>query len=369
MYAQKLLKPDGRKLTLYSRYPIAEGISAPSPSKNPVPANPHLRWHPLRGEWVAYASYRQGRTFMPPPEYNPLAPTINLKVPTELPQGDYDIAVFDNRFPSLTLATQDAPDCIVETLPANGACEVVVFTQDPDASLGALSLEHLDLLLQVWSDRTRELGANPQIQYVLPFENKGVEVGVTLHHPHGQIYAYPFIPPVPARMLEQQRRFYDQKGRGLLEDLIQQEIADNKRIIYQDEVAIAFVPVCARYPYEVWIAPKQPVPSFCELTPAQRWGLAHALKTVCLKYDGLWHRPFPYLMAWFQAPTDGESHPQAHLHAEFYPPYRTGDKLKYLAGTELAAGMFANDALPEEKAYELQAVTVKLDEPVIRCQC
>ncbi len=366
MYSHKLLKPDGRHLTLYSRYPITEDITATSPSNDPVLANPHLRWHPLRGEWVAYASHRQGRTFMPPAEYNPLAPTSNPEFPTELPQGKYDVAVFENRFPSMTPLAHDPPASIVKTLPANGACEVVVFTQDPEASLGSLALEHLDLLLQVWGDRTRVLAANPQIQYVLPFENKGVEVGVTLHHPHGQIYAYPFIPPVPARMLEMQQAYFREHQRGLLQDLIQKEISDNQRIIYQDEHAIAFVPVCARYPYEVWIAPKQPVPTFVDLTVQQRWALALALKTVTLKYDGLWHRPFPYLMAWFQAPTDG-THPEAHLHAEFYPPYRTSDRLKYLAGTELAAGMFANDALPEEKAYELQAVVVNLEMLIANC--
>lgn len=360
MHSQTLLKPDGRPLTLYSRYPIPEGIAAVSPSNEPVQANPHFRWHPLRGEWVAYASHRQGRTFMPPPEYNPLAATINPKFPTELPPGDYDVAVFDNRFPSMTLQAKNAPANIVETLPAHGICEVVVFTQDPLASLGSLELSHLELLLEVWADRTSVIGSNPEIQYVLPFENRGVEVGVTLHHPHGQIYAYPFVPPVPARMLECQSVYYEKNSSGLLQDMIQKEIADQQRILYLDSEAIAFVPACARYPYEVWIAPIAPTATFIDLTEKQRQGLAKALKTVALKYDGLWHRQFPYLMAWFQGPTDGKPHPEAHLHAEFYPPYRSSDRLKYLAGTELAAGMFANDALPEEKAKELQAVSVHL---------
>lgn len=301
---------------------------------------------------------------MPPPEYNPLAPTTDPNFPTEMPQGQYDVAVFDNRFPSMISSAHHPPQLIVDTLPANGACEVVVFTQDPQTSLSQLPLDHLELLLQVWGDRTRVLGNYPQIQYVLPFENKGVEVGVTLHHPHGQIYAYPFVPPVPARMLEQQQNYYQDHQRGLLQDLIQQEITDNQRIIYRDESAIAFVPVCARYPYEVWVAPLQPVATFLDLTAAQRSSLARALKTVTLKYDKLWNRPFPYLMAWFQSPLDGQPHPEAHLHAEFYPPYRTQDKLKYLAGTELAAGMFASDALPEEKAKELQETAVNLEEPI-----
>jgi UDPglucose--hexose-1-phosphate uridylyltransferase len=313
---------------------------------------------------VAYASHRQGRTFLPPPEYNPLAPTIDPRFPSELPQGRYDIGVFDNRFPSMTPLAHDPPVSIVETLPANGICEVVVFTQDPLASLGSLALDHLDLLLQVWGDRTRVIGGNPQIQYVLPFENRGVEMGVTLLHPHGQIYAYPFVPPVPARMQSQCLAYYQQNQRGLLQDLIAKEIADKQRILYLDEYAIAFVPVCARYPYEVWVATIEPVATFVDLTSQQRQGLAKALKTIALKYDGLWSRPFPYLMAWFQAPTDGQAHPESHLHAEFYPPYRTQDRLKYLAGTELAAGMFANDALPEDKAKELQAVAVTIETPV-----
>lgn len=371
MYSVELLKPDQRKLTLYSRSSIPTGIKAPSPSDEPVQANPHLRWHPLRGEWVCYASHRQGRTFMPPPQYNPLAPTVDPKIPTELPQGQYDIAVFENRFPSMAIAAHDAPpafhtassDGLVDTLPANGACEVVVFTQDPQAALSSLPLDHLELLVQVWADRTRVLSEIPQIQYVLPFENKGVEVGVTLHHPHGQIYAYPFVPPVPARLGATQLSYYQQHQRGALQDLIQREILDDRRILYRDETTIAFVPVCARYPYEVWVAPIEPTATLIDLTTEQRKGLARALKTVTLKYDKLWNRPFPYLMTWYQAPLDHQPHPEWHLHAEFYPPYRTPDKLKYLAGTELAAGMFANDALPEEKAKELQAIAVELEEP------
>jgi UDPglucose--hexose-1-phosphate uridylyltransferase len=123
---------------------------------------------------------------------------------------------------------------------------------------------------------------------------------------------------------------------------------------------VAFVPVCARYPYEVWVAPIRAVPGFAQLEPVERADLARALKTVLLKYDGLWQRPLPYLMAWYQAPTDGQAHPESHLHAQIYPPYRTRDRLKYLAGTEIAAGLFAMDALPEEKARELQEVEVSL---------
>jgi UDPglucose--hexose-1-phosphate uridylyltransferase len=250
---------------------------------------------------------------------------------------------------------------IVPTASAVGTCEVVVFTKDAHASLGALPLAHIDLLLQVWADRTRRLAERNEIAYVLPFENRGAEVGVTLHHPHGQIYAYPVVPPVPARMQQEAQLYYQRKGRGVLQDLIEAERAERTRMIYEGPHVVAFVPVCARYPYEVWIAPIDPVENFVQLDSRSRADLARALKTVLLKYDGLWQRPFPYLMAWYQAPTDGERHPESHLHAEFYPPYRTRDRLKYLAGTEIAAGFFAMDALPEEKARDLQQVAVTLE--------
>jgi UDPglucose--hexose-1-phosphate uridylyltransferase len=358
MYIRELSKPDGRKLNLYSRRPIAWDIP-PSLLEAPPGANPHLRWHPLRGEWVAYAAYRQTRTFLPPPEYNPFAPSNDPAHPTELPRGDYDMAVFDNRFPALTGSAHDPPESLVDTLPARGQCEVVVFTQDPEGALGRLPLDQIELLLEIWSHRTEVLERRGDVRYVLPFENRGAEVGVTLHHPHGQIYAYPFVPPIPQAMHENEAAHFELARTPLLQDLIGAEVQSGERVLYQGREAIAFVPACARYPYEVWVAPITAVASFFDLTPGQRADLACALKTVLLKYDGLWQRPFPYLMAWYQAPLDGNPHPEVHLHAEFYPPYRSQDRLKYLAGTELAAGMFANDALPEEKARELQAVAVK----------
>jgi UDPglucose--hexose-1-phosphate uridylyltransferase len=354
-------KPDGRTMTLYGLGPVRLDGPVPSPFPDPLHANPHLRWHPLRGEWVTYAAYRQGRTFLPPPEYNPLAVCVSPDNPTELPAGDYAVAVFENRFPSLSMAAHDPPPALVETAPGQGLCEVVVFTPDPKSSLGILPLAQIELVLQVWGDRTSRAAARGGIQYVLPFENRGAEVGVTLHHPHGQIYAYPFVPPVPARMQAMQQEYYGKHGRALLADMIASHIQAATSIIYQGPHAVAFVPACARYPYEVWVSTIEPVAYFSELSDAQRADLARALKTVILKYVGLWQRPFPYLMAWYQAPTDGQPHPEAFLHAEFFPPYRSRDRLKYLAGTELGAGMFAMDVLPEEKARELQAVNVIID--------
>ncbi|HET7203348.1 MAG TPA: galactose-1-phosphate uridylyltransferase [Steroidobacteraceae bacterium] len=361
MDSVELRKPDGRSLTLYARDRVAD-VGPLLGDGAPFSANPHLRWHPLLGTWVAYAAHRQNRTFLPPPEYNPLMPSSDPERPTELPTGCYDVAVFDNRFPTLSPAAHDAPSlATVQTAPGAGQCEVVVYSQDPHRSLGHLPLDHVALLLEVWADRTRKLGARAGIEYVLPFENRGVEVGVTLHHPHGQIYGYPFVPSVPARIRASELDHYARHGSSLLQSGIEREIEVARRIVYCGSHAVAFVPAWARYTYEVWVAPRQSVARLDGLSADQVRDLARALKTVLLKYDGLWSRPFPYILHWYQAPTDGAPHPEVHLHAEFYPAYRAPGKLKYLAGTEIAAGLFANDALPEEKARELIDVAIDLD--------
>jgi UDPglucose--hexose-1-phosphate uridylyltransferase len=360
MFSRTLVKPDGRPLRLYSRRPIAEGLAAPSPSTEPFNPNAHLRWHPLRGEWVAYATHRQNRTFLPPPEYNPLGPTAEGLPPTELPDGDYDAAVFENLFPALTMNAHDPPQLYIPTRPALGVCEVVVFTRDARSSLGSLPLDHIELLIEVWAERYRSLGALDSVQYVFPFENRGVEVGVTLHHPHGQIYAYPFVPPIPERELAQQRVYLEEHGVGLVESMVASELEAGTRVLYAGGQAVAFLPVCARYPYEVWIATRRATASVAALDAEGRADFARALKTVLLKYDGLWQRPFPYVMVFHQAPTDGAPHPEAHLHVEFYPPYRMPGRLKYLAGSELGAGVFTADTDPDRTAAELQRVEVSL---------
>lgn len=360
MHKLSLTKPDGRRLWLYARDPLAAGFVAPSPNREPIRRDAHLRWHPLRGEWIAYASHRQNRTFLPPPEFNPLAPMVDPSSPTELPSGRYDVAVFENLFPTLVRSSGAPPDAIVPTRASGGAAEVVVFTQDPTTSLGALPLGHIELILEVWADRYAELGARDDVEYVFVFENRGVEVGVTLSHPHGQIYAYPFIPPIPAREREQERAHFARAGRTLLEDHIDGESRDQVRVVYDGPRAIAFVPAFARYAYEVWVAPRAGTPSLAAVDAGTRADLARALKTVLMKYDALWAQPFPYIMSCHQAPTDGGTHPESHLHFEFSPAYRMRGRLKYLAGSEMGAGVFTADTLPEHTAAELRAVPVSI---------
>ncbi|HXH29210.1 MAG TPA: galactose-1-phosphate uridylyltransferase [Bacteriovoracaceae bacterium] len=359
MFKKTLTKPDGRSLYLYSNSPISEGIKATNPVNDGKKASPHQRWHPIRQEWVIYASHRQNRTFLPPKDYSPLSISKSEDFPTEMPEGEYEIAVFENLFPSLNTFTQESPAHPVLTQPSRGVCEVIVFTKDPDSSLTQLPLKRVELVLKVLGERTKELEKNPEIKYVMPFENRGVEMGVTLHHPHGQIYAYSFIPPVQATIMDSMKKHYQAHNSGLLEKIISDELKDGSRILVDSKHAVAFIPVFARYPYETWITTKRKVQYLHELTDEETADLAVVLKTMLLKFDGLWNRTFPYLMTLFQAPVNGK-YPEAHLFFQFYPPYRTQDRLKYLAGTELGAGVFVNDSLPEEKAKELKAVMVEV---------
>ena len=357
MHQRHLTKPDGRYLILYGREPVPE-LEAPSPGAAAVGRASHLRWHPLLGEWIVYAGHRQTRTFLPA-DHDPLAPATDPAHPTEVPAGPWDVAVFENLFPALGRIAPELPRAIVDTAAARGRCEVVVFTQEARGSLGELPLDHVELVVDVWADRWRALAASDDVAYVLAFENRGVEVGVTLHHPHGQIYAYPFVPSIPARTLAREAEHHARVGRGLLEDHLRAELDEGTRTLYAGDHAVAIVPVCARWAYEVWIAPRRRAPTLGALDAAERRDVARALKTVLLKLDGLWGVPMPYVLAVYQAPTRGE-HPYAHARIEIYPWYRMRGRLKYLAGSEVAAGAFTADTLPEEKAAELRAVEVSL---------
>ncbi len=344
MHSVVFAKRDGRRLWLYSekpvqRVPLDEGEGAPE-------AHPHLRWHPLRGEWVIYAAHRGGRTHHPPPEYCPLCPTRPGGFPTEIPFEDFDAAVFENRFPSLHPQAPQPPELCVPTARADGICEVVVYTSQHVGSLATLPPTRRELLVEVWVKRYEQLYGEAQIQSVMPFENRGEEVGVTLHHPHGQIYAYPFIPPV----LDAEVRAF-RRGPVLAELLARMGHA---YVVDRESDLIAVVPPFARFPYEVWLASQEPVPGPWAFTHGQRRAFAALLGRTVARYDGLFGKPFPYVMSLHAAPRGEEA--SFHFHVEFYPKLRSVAKLKHLAGTELGAGAFAADALPEAMAQELREV-------------
>lgn len=318
-----------------------------------------LRWNPVLSEWVVTATHRQDRTYHPPADYCPLCPTRKGAFPTEVPAEDYEIVVFENKFPSFRRTPPEpavAGDDLYQVEPAQGVCEVVLYSSDHKGSLATTDVTHIARLIDVWADRYEELGRLEYIDYVLIFENKGEVIGVTLEHPHGQIYAFPFIPPRPARELENAARHFGETGRCLFCDILEKELADGRRIVAENEDFVALVPFFARYPYEVHILSRRHATSLPEFSGEERWSLALLLKVVLQKYDNLFGFSLPYIMVMHQAPTDGKDHGYYHYHIEFYPPNRTATKLKYLAGCESGAGTFINDTLPEEKAAELRAV-------------
>ena len=315
-----------------------------------------MRWHPLLRQWVVTATHRQDRTYKPPKEYCPLCPTAPGAYPTEVPAPEYEIVVFENRFPSFR-PEPPSPDVEGTSLypvrPAKGVCEVVLYSQDHNKTLREMPLRHIERLVEVWTDRYIELGLREEIEYVLIFENKGEAVGVTLHHPHGQIYAFPFIPPIPKAELDAADEHRRKTGRCVLCDIVDEE-SKGPREIWRDEFFSAYVPFFARYPYEVHIAVREHLPSLAEMSAAHRVSLARAIKTVGVAYDHLFGFSLPYMMVTHQKPTDGKEHPGAHFHVEFYPLNRTADKLKYLAGCESGAGTFITDMAPETQAQRLR---------------
>ncbi|MGH2401167.1 MAG: galactose-1-phosphate uridylyltransferase [Candidatus Limnocylindria bacterium] len=316
-----------------------------------------LRWNPLLEEWVITATHRQDRTFLPPREHCPLCPTRPGGPPTEIDRPTFEIVVFENRFPSLH-RTPPAPEVdgthLTPVRPAAGVCEVVVYTPEHDATLASLPRRQIEHLVGAWAHRTRELGARPEVEYVFAFENKGEAIGVTLHHPHGQIYAYPFLPPMLRRETASAERHLAEHGTCLWCDLAEQERRDGRRIVIETDAWQASVPFAARWPYEVHLAPLRHVGWLHELTRGEVSELAEVLQRLLTGYDRLFGFSLPYVMAIHQRPTDGADHAGYHLHVEFYPPNRSETKLKYLAGSEAGAGAFINDTLPEQTAERLR---------------
>jgi len=317
-----------------------------------------LRWHPLMGEWIATATHRQERTFFPPPDYCPLCPTKPGGFPTEIPAPDYDIVTFENKFPSLS---PNPPAPAIEGMelypvkPAEGVCEVVVYTPEHNSTLADQPVEQIYKLFQVWRDRFADLSANDFVKYVFIFENKGVEVGVTLHHPHGQIYAYPFVPPRVLQELKMCREFREKNGKNLIASILEEERKTGDRIVTENQNFTALIPFFARYPYELHIYPNRHAEALTDFSNEELKDLAIVFKQTISAFDKLFDRSFPYIMVMHGRPSDGENYDFYDFHIEFYPPMRTVTKLKFLAGSEAGAGMFINDTLPEEKAAELRS--------------
>ena len=341
-YKRVFNRNDKKKLLLFS---LREHTEKSTKELNPTnPYNPHMRWHPLRQEWVTYSAVREKRVSFPPKEYCPFCPAHDLNHPTEIPFKQFEVAIFPNRWSSFNTNNQLTDIEGINTKPSNGLCEVVVYSSNHEDTVSEMPLNQIELLILAWIDRYKELSVREDIKYVMPFENRGEECGVTLHHPHGQIYCYPFIPPVVKKEIS------SFKEKNYLLSIM--ESLEKKYYVYQDEHVIAAVPPFARYAYEVWIIPKSRVAGPWEFNDSQLRSFALCFQKVVKGYDLFLKKKCPYIMGLHAAPNLVDD--TFHFHVEFYPPLRSGDKPKILAGSESMAGVFIMDVLPEEAATILR---------------
>ncbi|WP_399886034.1 galactose-1-phosphate uridylyltransferase [Streptomyces sp. BBFR51] len=341
---------DGRELVYYDlRDDTVRDAVDRRPLERTVTTS-EVRRDPLLGDSVAIASHRQGRTYHPPADQCPLCPSQGERL-SEIPDSSYDVVVFENRFPSL------AGD--------SGRCEVVCFTSDHDASFADLSEEQARLVLDAWTDRTSELSHLPSVEQVFCFENRGAEIGVTLGHPHGQIYAYPFTTPRTALMLRSLAAHKDATGGENLFDAVLTEELAGERVVLEGEHWVAFVPYAAHWPYEVHLYPKRRVPDLLGLDEAARTEFPQIYLELLRRFDRIFGEgepPTPYIAAWHQAPFgqleefDGVTRDDFALHLELFTIRRTSGKLKFLAGSESGMNVFINDVPPERAAERLREV-------------
>jgi UDPglucose--hexose-1-phosphate uridylyltransferase len=351
-------KPDGRSWIQYSRTPFPENFTpiAPGLVRPETWTPPHLRWNAMRGEYVSISASRQDRPFLPPREYCPLCPSTPLpdgsRLDTEVPQSNalYEWAVFENMFPGLSPAGETP----------TGKCEVILYSPRHDSTLAREPLSQIEGLVQVWQDRCKHIALDPNIEFIFPFENKGTEIGVTLHHPHGQIYAFNHLPPFIKAEHTMAAEHFQKTAECLICSMTREELTEKKRIVFEGKEIVAFIPFAARYPYEIHITTRTHRPLIQQLTASESCELAVALKTILMKYDALFGFPMPYILAHHQAAAHDVDCPHYHWHIEIYPPYRTAQKLKYLAGVESGTGFFINDTFPEEKAAELRKIEVDI---------
>ena len=349
---------DGRTIRYYDSHNQTRAV-IDKREKEVQPGIGELRLDPLVNEWVAMAAHRQGRVFLPPKELCPLCPSTAENL-TEVPESDFEVVVFDNKSPSLrppdgdwALPDMAGPD--TDTGTAAGKCEVICFTSDHGQSFKDLSTERIRVLLEAWMDRTRELSKEKFIQHIAPFENRGEEVGVTLAHPHGQIYAYSYIPPKVSRMLEVAIKHKERTGKVLFDEIVAREIKEEERIVAENEHWVAFVPYAARYSFEIHVAPKVSVADLSELTSEVADAYPSIAKEVLQRLDGVFDIPMAYIAAWHQAPVR-EGRDLLRLHWQITSVRRAPGKLKYLAGSESSMGAFIMDLRPEQSAAQLRDV-------------
>jgi UDPglucose--hexose-1-phosphate uridylyltransferase len=352
---------DGRDLLFFS---LPGRVPAPVTDRRPLPdrgsQTSELRFDRQTGQWVIVAALRQDRTYKPPPDQCPLCPGPS-GLTSEVPARDYDVVVFENRFPSLsgadgsTFSLPSTEDDLFVCASGHGRCEVICFSSNHTGSFAELELPHARLVVDAWRHRTADLMAKPGIEQVFCFENRGEEIGVTLTHPHGQIYGYPFLAPRAAQMLRQARRHRTRTGTNLFADILAHELADGSRIIAQSDLFTAFVPFAARWPVEVHIYPNRFVRNLVDLDEAELDGFARIYLDVLGRFDRMYPTPLPYMSALHQY-ADTDQQREGYFHVELMSIRRSGTKLKYLAASESAMEAFISDVTPESVAHRLRAL-------------
>jgi UDPglucose--hexose-1-phosphate uridylyltransferase len=356
---------DGRTIRYYDT--LRDGKAATRTAidqreREEQPGIGELRLDPLLNEWVAMAAHRQGRIFLPPKELCPLCPT-KPGLLSEIPEEDFEVVVFDNRFPSLRPPSSEwsLPDSLsIETpiIDAAGKCEVVCFTPEHATSFKDLTLDRIATLLTAWCDRTREISTLPFIEQIFIFENRGEEIGVTLFHPHGQIYAYSYITPRTEKMLAVAQLHKERTGRVLMDDIVARELQDEVRLIAKNDEWVAYVPWASRYPFEIHVTPLRPVADLAELDERQSALFPEIAKEVMQRLDGVFGIEMAYIAAWHQAPVR-RGRDLLRLHWQITSVRRQPGKLKYLAGSESAMGAFIMDMKPEQSAAQLRDVVIE----------
>jgi UDPglucose--hexose-1-phosphate uridylyltransferase len=330
------------------------------------------RWHPLLQEWVILAATTSerpwsGHTVAPEnpnePPHDPacyLCPGVTRASGVKNPEYTRPYA-FTNDFASFSPEAPDVHrnDPFEITEPVHGTCRVICFTPLHNITLAEMSLYEMTEVVKTWQVEFDELGRHPFIDNVLIFENKGKIIGVSNPHPHGQIYATGFIPKIIHRELESFVRYQRSNPKGLLEDLVSQELGKGSRIVCKNEYFVAFVPFFARFVYETYIVPRRHVARITDLTEEETLAYAEIHHQLIVKFDNLYQMSFPNITMLHNAPTDGSPESEHfHFHTEFYPPMRSPDKLKYLAGFESGGGNIINPVKPDEAADRLRQASV-----------
>jgi UDPglucose--hexose-1-phosphate uridylyltransferase len=308
-----------------------------------------LRLDPLTREWVNVVGHRQGRPNLPPGECPFCVGGLEAPEP-------YDVRWFPNRWPAFApgaaVDTDPAISADSSMVPAVGAAEVVLFSPEHRKALATLGQAQVRKVVDVWAARTEALLARDEVEYVLVFENRGREVGATIDHPHGQIYGYPFVPPVPAREAAVAR----EQGCQVCAE-VRAELDNGARVVAQHGDWVAYVPYASPYPYGMRFAPMTHVLSLPALDDESRDDLAALLRDALGRYDQLWPAPsadylFPYLLWFHQAPAAGGA--EWHVHAHTAPPLRAPGVQRFVASGELGSGTLANPVAPDDAARALR---------------